>query len=308
VPTQPQVQASQASTATPSGPLAQTLTGQAKADYDAGKLLYGDGDFNGALIKFEAAFDASRDGRLLWNVGACEKALRHYARAVLMLNYYIRAPGLTDQDRKDANDMIQALQPFVAQAQLNVSEQGASVYVDDALVGTTPLKDPLLVDIGGHKIRVTKDGFKEFSTTVTISGSGNVPIEAKLEKDIHEGKLAIRAGANDTIQIDGKVVGTGQWEGPLPSGGHMLRVTAPGMRALQTEIVVQDNQTRGMSVQLEKETAAGGGGIPAWVWIGGGVLVAGGAAVGGYLLLKPSTTTSQPPQGSMGTVALASFR
>ncbi|MGH7297676.1 MAG: hypothetical protein ACRELB_22250 [Polyangiaceae bacterium] len=52
-------------------PLAQTLTGDAKAAYDAAKLLVGDGDFAGAAIKFQAAYDQSNDARLLWNIAAC---------------------------------------------------------------------------------------------------------------------------------------------------------------------------------------------------------------------------------------------
>jgi len=77
-----------ASTATAAGPkpLAQTLTGDAKAAYDAAKLLVGDGDFAGAAIKFRAAFDQSHDPRLLWNIAACEKNQRHYARTIALLH------------------------------------------------------------------------------------------------------------------------------------------------------------------------------------------------------------------------------
>jgi len=39
-------------------PLSEALTGQAQADYQAAKLLYGDGDFAGASLKFKQAFDA----------------------------------------------------------------------------------------------------------------------------------------------------------------------------------------------------------------------------------------------------------
>src|ERR1700684_4579575 len=60
-------------------PLSQSLTGEAKAAYDAAKMLLGDGDFAGAAIKFRAAYDQSGDARLLWNIAACEKNRRHYA-------------------------------------------------------------------------------------------------------------------------------------------------------------------------------------------------------------------------------------
>src|ERR1700733_6393409 len=56
----------------PPKPLSATLTGQAKADYDGGVLLYQDGDHATALQKFQHAYDVSKDPRLLWNVAACE--------------------------------------------------------------------------------------------------------------------------------------------------------------------------------------------------------------------------------------------
>src|SRR5271154_4391087 len=65
-------------------PLSQSLTGEAKAAYDAAKLLLGDGDFAGAAIKFRAAYDQAGDARLLWNIAACEKNQRHYARTMAL--------------------------------------------------------------------------------------------------------------------------------------------------------------------------------------------------------------------------------
>ena len=60
--------------------LSESLSGAAKAEYDAGKLLYQDGDYAGAQLKFRAAYETSKDPRLLWNMAAAEKNLRHYAQ------------------------------------------------------------------------------------------------------------------------------------------------------------------------------------------------------------------------------------
>src|SRR5882672_3314772 len=88
--------------------LSETLTGTAKASYEAGKLLFVDGDFAGAEIKFHAAYDLSHDARLLWNMASCEKSLRHYARAARLVHEYLDAGGaqLTDQDRGDAKQLL----------------------------------------------------------------------------------------------------------------------------------------------------------------------------------------------------------
>ena len=103
---------------TPAGPpsLADSLIGEPKADYDAAKLLYGNGDYAGALVKFTAAYDKSKDPRLLWNIAACEKNLHHYARVLAYLRRYL-AEGqavLSEAEKVDAEALLKFIQPLTA--------------------------------------------------------------------------------------------------------------------------------------------------------------------------------------------------
>jgi hypothetical protein len=235
-------------------PLAQALTGQAKTDYEAGKTLAGDGDFPGALIKFQSAYDQSKDPRLLWNVAFCEKNMRHYSKVIGTLNRYVAEGNgyLTDKDRKDAQDLIATLQPFTTNATIKVSEDGAQISIDDAPVGTSPLAGPVVLDIGERRIRVTKDGFKPYEKTLPVGGSAAVNVDVALEKEVHEGRLVVNAPPDATLELDEKAMGTGKVDLKVASGGHQIRETAPGMRPFQTEIVIQDNETRQLDVLLEK--------------------------------------------------------
>jgi tetratricopeptide (TPR) repeat protein len=74
----------------PVPPLAETLVGDAKQDYDAGKSLFEAGDYAGALSKFQSASRASGDPRLFWNQAVCERAMQHYARAIALVHRYPR--------------------------------------------------------------------------------------------------------------------------------------------------------------------------------------------------------------------------
>lgn len=241
-----------------SKPLAQALTGQAKADYEAGRTLFGDGDYPGALIKFQSAYDASKDPRLLYNVAYCEKNLRHYAKVIATLRRYL-AEGdgyLTDKDRKDAQDLITTIQPFTTNATIHVNQDGAQVFVDDEPVGTTPLSGPVVLDIGERKVRVTKDGFEPFEKTIPVGGSATVNLDVALQPEVHQGRLVVNAPADATLTLDDKPVGTGgKVDMSVAAGGHQLRATAPGMRPYQTEVVVNDKETRQLDVVLEKELA-----------------------------------------------------
>lgn len=285
----------------PSAPsLADTLTGEGKADYEAGKLLYGDGDNAGALVKFTAAYEKAKDPRLLWNMAACEKNLRHYSNVLALVRRYLGEGDtlLTPADKTEAETLIKAIEPLTVSLELAVSEPGAKVFVDEKLVGETPLAAPVVVDLGLRRIRVQKEGFEEYKEDLTAGDSPKVKLVAKLEKVVHEATLSVTARPRDEISLDGTVRGLGTWKGIVPSGGHTLRVTAPEMRAYQAEIFLRDRETRNVNVTLEKEVKAASP-VPTWLWIGGGVLLAGGVAVAGYYLFKPEDRPAETPVGTL---------
>jgi hypothetical protein len=288
--------------APPSAPaapaLADVLKGQALADYQAARMLFGVGDFGGAIIKFTAAYTASHDPRLLFNMAICESKLHHYARALGVMRTYVVDGGamLSDSDRAEAVSAIKAFEPLTSTVTLKVDPPGAIVAFDDETLGPAPI-EPRVVDIGVHKLRVTKPEFRDFVKDVTVTGAGALTVDAKLEPIVHEGRLSVRAGSGDTISLDGAPVGKGNWAGPLHSGGHTLRISAPGMVPYQGEILVEDGQARDLNVTLDPEPSKGL--LPAWAWIGGGVLVAGGLGVGGYFLFKQSPKYDGPV-GNLG--------
>jgi hypothetical protein len=239
-------------------PLSQSLTGGAKADFEAGKLLAGDGDFAGALIKFQSSYDVAKDPRLLWNVAFCQKNLRHYSKVVATLGRYLQegAASLSAQDKKDAQDLIQTIEPFTTKVTVDVSEQGAQIFIDDEVVGTSPLPGPLVLDIGERRLRVEKENFVRYDKALVVGGSAQTTSKIVLERILHEGKVIVEAPAGAVVFIDDKEAGQGKVEQTLPAGGHQLRVIAKGMHPYQTELVIQDKETRQVNVSLEAETAA----------------------------------------------------
>lgn len=236
-------------------PLSETLTGDAKADYEAAKLLVGDGDWAGAEIKLQAAFDRSADPRLLWNIAACEKNQRHYARTVSLVEKYLARGGdlITAADRSEATTLLQAIESFTVKLTVTVNEPGAEITIDDQRVGIAPLDRPVVVDIGARKIEVRKAGFRDWSQSIPIGGSAEAKVDVTLQPEVHEGHIVVTAEADAVISIDGQPVGDrGRFEGKLKSGGHTLRVQAPGMVSYQSEVVLNDDENRSVDVQLQK--------------------------------------------------------
>ena len=242
--------------AVPVGPktLAETLTGDAKVDYDAGRSLFGDADYGAAAVKFQSAFDKSNDPRLLWNVAGCERNDHHYARALKLVQQYLDSGGalLTDQDRADAKEFLAAIAQFTIQLTIVVNEPGAEISVDDVVLGKSPLAQPETVDIGLRRIVVKKPGFKDYASSQRFDGK-SATVDVKLDREVHTGELRVTTTANAHVFIDGTEVGVGSFKGTIASGGHTLRVTAPGMQSYQSEVVVTDDEKRTIDVQLIAE-------------------------------------------------------
>ena len=237
-------------------PLAQSLPADAKRDYDAGKLLFEDGDFGTALLKYQAAYDSTRDARLLWDVAVCEKSLRHYARALAALTRYLAegAEVLTVADRRDSQDLSKAITPFTSAQTLHVAQDGAEVWIDERGVGASPLPGPLVLDIGTRRVRVRKDGFRVWDRQVPVGGSAPTTVEVTLEKEA--GHLELRLPEDATAAIDGSDAGHGPSVAmDLAVGPHALRVSAPKMRPIVTDVIIEDGKTRTLDLRLEPEAA-----------------------------------------------------
>lgn len=272
---------------TPPRPLAETLTGEAKESYELGRLLFGKGDYQSAMVKFLRAHELSGDARLLWNVAVCENKLNRYARVIAVLERYRKegAGTLTPQDLRDAEALERSCRPLVSELRPVVGEPGVEVFVDEVPVGTTPFPQPVLVDAGQRRLRFSKRGFRDQVRIESVSGGGAISPTILMEREAREGRLIVSSKPDAQILLDGQRVGLGRWEGTVASGGHTLRVTAPGMTPYQTEVVVSDNQVRRVQVDLRVQVKSGG--IPMWVWIAGGAALAAGAVTAGAVLLQP---------------------
>lgn len=295
------------SASTPIVPLSSALSGSAHEDYEQAKILYADKDFGGAVLKFQSAFDASGDPRLLWNMAAAEKNLRHYGRVEKLVQAYLEKSGplSTEAERDDAQALLSTVQEFVALVALTTNEPDARVFVDEVEVAKTPLAEPLHVDMGERLIRVSKPGFDSFSVRSKFMGGTKSDLNINLTVTRHDGSLQIAAEPAASIFVDGKLVGKGKWQARLPSGHHQVEVSAPEREAWHLDTVVEDNQTRTLFVTLRQRSAKPAG-VPPWLWLSGGVVVAGLASVGGYYLFKPQD--KGPPDAVPGSFATVDLR
>lgn len=293
-----------AQTAPPQAPktsLSSSLQGEALTAYNAARLLFEDGDAAGALAKFRRAYELSRDARLLWNMAVCEKAMRHYASSARLVTQYITeaGPSLTPEDRRDAEATQAALRGFYSELTLEGLRPGARVSIDGAQVATAPLSGPLPIDVGQRQLLVELEGFEPVSEQLDVPGAVPMTSNVVMVRRKNSATLAVNAGPKDIISVDGKVMGSSVWRGPLAAGTHLVRVTASGKKPYSSELRLAPGVVRALEVTLQDE----GHSTPIWPWIAGGAALVLGASVGGYFLLKPADN-DPGPNGGLGRVYL----
>jgi hypothetical protein len=280
----------------PLPPLSDSLRGEAKAEYEAARILFGDTDYAGALVKFEHAFEHSQDARLLWNMAVCEKNLRHYVRVLVLLERYRRDAGstLSDAQRSDVMAVLQTVQSLISEVRLTVDQSDAEVFLDDVLQGRSPLQQPLLVDLGSRRLRVVKPGFQEWQMTREFAGHSIVVLSATLKPVPQDGQLNIFSDPDSVIMIDGVLSGTAHFEGAVPAGHHTVTIRGRGKLPFSRELELNVDEARTLHVTLQSEPSH----ISPWIWVAAGVVVAGGLATGGYFLFR-STPTTKPTVGTL---------
>lgn len=166
------------------------------------------------------------------------------------------------------------LEPVVRQQRIRVTASGvagerAEVLVDGVVVGEVPWTG--FVETGQRRITVRAQGFAPRTRSVDVK-TGSVPtINVSLAETDRRGRVRVTTGnEQNTIYINGRVVGRGRYDGRLRAGEHTLRVMRPGAEGYSSDFVLRPRETRTMNVTLEES-----GGVPTWVWIAGGAVVAG---------------------------------
>ena len=252
--------------------IACTVAGSARADdkaaaevlFDEAKALVGKGDYIDACPKFEASvrLDPTALGAHI-NMADCNEHIGKLASAwAEYREVEEQAHARGDAKREQyAHDHALALSSHLIRLQVQAPKITGLVVRRDGEDITASVGVPVPVDPGKHVIAASAPGRIEWATSADASEEGKVLSVTipELEKvpEVHAvvvsniGTLHVTTQANAEILVDAKHVGVGSFEGKVKSGGHTLRVVAPGMRAYQAEVLVGSDETRTIDVPLE---------------------------------------------------------
>jgi tetratricopeptide (TPR) repeat protein len=154
---------------------------EARQRFDQGLALFEDGDFRLALIEFERAYALVPDYRVLYNIAQVNIQLGRYAKARSALEEYVEKAGtaLPESRAAGVKDDLKMLAARTAHLSITSNPAGAEIILDDTIVGTSPLAEPLLVEAGEHRVELRKSGYVARMQQVKLAGGdeGSVSID-----------------------------------------------------------------------------------------------------------------------------------
>lgn len=164
-------------------PLAELLSGAALDAYLKGRDLFDAGDVVTGHAKLSEAYELSKNPRLLWNMAACSKSSRRYARAIDELTRFLEdgREVITAEQAKRAEEVRATLYSLVAAATLQVTPANASVLLDGE--PATRGAGPYHLELGKHEVRVELEGYKPEVRTLDVKQTKALTLEVTLHAE-----------------------------------------------------------------------------------------------------------------------------
>jgi len=134
----------------------------AEDHFERGVELFHEGNPDAALVEMERAYELYRSHKLLFNLAQEQEERHAYVTALGLYRKYLDEGGsdVGRERRRDVEARIRVLGTRVAHLWVSSNVDGAEVFVDDAAVATLPLEEPILVNAGVRRIRVSKPGYR----------------------------------------------------------------------------------------------------------------------------------------------------
>lgn len=253
---------------TPTGeaPAAETTaaTESARSHFRLGVDFYREGNFRAALIEFQRAYADAPHYKLLYNLGQASLELQEYAAAIDFLSAYLRQGGddITAERRSEVEESIRFLESRIALVSIVTNRTGAELYVDDTLVGRSPLGAPVRMGAGRHKVTATLPGAASVERNIDVAAGD----ERELRLDFIGSDDTAATAAIDTAEPmhryddepdDTAPIVLAIATGALAAGAITLTiVTGIAQQDYQEELLVQTTAGQLRSLREDAETKA----------------------------------------------------
>jgi tetratricopeptide (TPR) repeat protein len=170
----------------------------AGAHYQKGLELANRAEYRAALDEFNAAYAASPNFAVLYNIGQAEVAIGRPRQAIESLTKYLRDGGeqVPATRRQQVELQLKELKGAFAYLSVTTKPDGALVNVDGANLASTPLAEPLRLTPGSHIVAVSRQGFSTESLMVAIAEGQQQTLNLEL-RPLGANDPGLKAGLQD---------------------------------------------------------------------------------------------------------------
>jgi tetratricopeptide (TPR) repeat protein len=160
-------------------------TEEARTHFKLGVDLYRERNYRAALIEFQRAYTASPHYKLLYNLGQTALELHEDVSALEYLSeYLVRGEGQIPSERKqEVEETIVRLKARLAMLAISSNQEEVSIYIDDKLAGSTPIREPLKVSVGRHTVSARKNGYLQLDRVVDVAAGDRLQLTLELERE-----------------------------------------------------------------------------------------------------------------------------
>lgn len=277
---------------TPEAAAQLSAVDQARADAlksEANTFFVG-GRYKEAIVKFEQAFDISKDPDLLYSVAVSYQNLEKWQECVTYMERFLEDAAVGPKRDRAENTRLSCEARIERDQQLIVSTNppGARIYIDDrakGVVGQTAAGKTFTTFLrpGQHTVWVELEGHEPVEQVIEVQRKEPFQMSVVLTKVKNLGWIYVDASVRDArVYIAGKTVGLTPFEKPLPSSAGTLQVVVErdGYTRFSKEVSVVKGQVTTVDAYLVKvETASSWRSPLGWTMNVVGILsVAGGVA------------------------------
>jgi tetratricopeptide (TPR) repeat protein len=155
---------------------------EAERHFQQGVALYTEADYRGALVEFTRAYTLVPNGIVLFNVGETQYQVRDYAGALETFERYLVEAPSNDMHRAIAQRNIKELAARVGQLRVVTVPPGATVSIDDRVVGQTPFQKPIVVGVGQLMVRAALPGRPAIERPIEIAAEDDVVVTMEVPR------------------------------------------------------------------------------------------------------------------------------
>ncbi len=128
--------------------------------FKLGNTLYGEGRYADALVEYDAAYELSKNWKILYNRAQCLVMLRREPEAIATFEQYLKDGGaqVPIERRKSVESDLHELRARLGTILVEGAPPASEVRLDGRLAGITPLAVPIQAGAGVHEITVIPQG------------------------------------------------------------------------------------------------------------------------------------------------------